>query len=651
MSPHRPVGSTAAFLLTALSVACAPADLDVTVRLETEPELQLNATLSSTNGTIRAPSFEWYLQDEPRPEFTGPTVPGNVLIYGQEWRVVATAGDGKKRLSASDSIALAAAPTLAATIVPADPFTQDDLTAVLLVTDGFFDDPKYRAAWTVDDVPRPEFDDTLIIPADATTRGEVWTITITAVDPWSASQPTASVTIANSPPEIAWINIRPKDPTTNRSLTAEHFTTDGDDDTLTERWTWWVNEVEVTDGADGPRLDAAVFVRDDVIRYRLDITDGVDTDTRERTVVVQNALPTAPVVAITPAPAATGDALRCRILTPSTDDDDDPITLAFQWTVDGVPWTGPTTSAAHPGDGIPADVVNGGETWTCTVTPSDPRGNGTNGVATALIRYRYAAFAAAAETTCGLRTDGTLRCTGSAAFALNAPPPGTFVALHGGSSYFCALDARGIASCWGRDTSGETAPPAEPLRDLALGLHHGCGLDAIDEAICWGDNRLGQATPLPGPWRALAAGDFHTCGIRADDGTIACWGWDAYGQASPPPGEAQQLTAGAYHTCALTPSGELRCFGWDAAGADAAPTGAFTTLAAGDFHTCATREGVNGSETICWPPLPSTLPAIPAPLNLPLLALDGGGAHHCGLTPSDVVVCWGANDLGQCTPL
>ena len=81
------------------------------------------------------------------------------------------------------------------------------------------------------------------------------------------------------------------------------------------------------------------------------------------TVTVSNTAPTAPVVAITPVDAESGDDLTCSVTTASTDADGDALTYAFAWDVDGVDFTSATDAA-----------TSSSRMGAC------PRGNGPEGV-------------------------------------------------------------------------------------------------------------------------------------------------------------------------------------------------------------------------------------------------------------------------------
>ena len=82
-----------------------------------------------------------------------------------------------------------------------------------------------------------------------------------------------------------------------------------------------------------------------------------------------NAPPSAPTVAITPADPEAGEALTCTLLTPGEDPDGDPVTHRFAWEVGGA-------GTAFASETVPAAETGPEETWTCIVTPDDGTSTG-----------------------------------------------------------------------------------------------------------------------------------------------------------------------------------------------------------------------------------------------------------------------------------
>ena len=82
--------------------------------------------------------------------------------------------------------------------------------------------------------------------------------------------------------------------------------------------------------------------------------------------------PSAPTAEVSPASPTEGrDDLYCEITADSIDPDGNTVTYTFAWTVDGVTYSGTTSTTTHTGDTIPASATAFGEVWECTVTPND----------------------------------------------------------------------------------------------------------------------------------------------------------------------------------------------------------------------------------------------------------------------------------------
>jgi hypothetical protein len=206
--------------------------------------------------------------------------------------------------------------------------------------------------------------------------------------PWDGSDTGATVTtdtatVLNSPPSITSISLSPSSPGTDDTITAAVGTSDADGDSVSVGYAWYVGGALV--GATGSTLSGALyFDRGDSVYAVATPSDGVDTGSpvTSSTLTVVNSAPSTPGISITPSGATESDDLICSIDSASTDADGDSISLLFTWTVDGASTSGATTTT-YPGDTIPSSLTASGDSWTCTVTPSD--GTDTGGSATATV--------------------------------------------------------------------------------------------------------------------------------------------------------------------------------------------------------------------------------------------------------------------------
>ena len=156
-----------------------------------------------------------------------------------------------------------------------------------------------------------------------------------------------------------------------------------------------------------------------------------------------------------------------------------------------------------------------------------------------------------------------------------------------GSTSSCIIKTDGTVRCTGEPEIAIDLSRVTDAVDVAVGGHHACVLHKDERLSCWGKNdhgQLGDGTRLDRNVPSLvsnlagvkhvAAGANHTCIHRGDD-TIRCWGSDsrrqlglggAAGDKDVPtlvPGlyEAINIAAGGDSTCALMTDGWLRCWG------------------------------------------------------------------------------------------
>ena len=245
--------------------------------------------------------------------------------------------------------------------------------------------------------------------------------------------------------------------------------------------------------------------------------------------------------------------------------------------------------------------------------------------------------------TCGVRSDGTVACWGSAAWGQTTPPAGTFTQVSAGYFHTCGVRSDGTVTCWGYDGFGQATSPAGTFIQVSAGQYHTCGVRTDGSVACWGYNGSGEAAPPAGTFTQVSAGvGSHTCGVRSG-GTVACWGFNGHGEATPPPGAFTEVSAGYFHTCGVRSGGTVACWGDNSENQATPPPGTFTQVDAGNFHTCGLRPD---GTVACWGRGQAAAPPPAGTFTL----LSAGGAHTCGVRPDGTVACWGENGHGQANP-
>jgi hypothetical protein len=311
-------------------------------------------------------AYEWWLDGVPSAASTSATLPASATERGDVWTVRVTPSDPYEAgpYAEADVTIGNAAPTITSASLSPSPLTAAD-TASCGWTG--FSDPDGDAdastvAWDVNGVAAGS--GTLLSGGFA--RGDVVGCTVTPHDGADAGAPvSASVTVENSVPSIAYATIGPAGATAGDTLTcAPSGWSDADGDLDQSTYEWLLNGV--LDGT-APRYTGA-FADGDTVTCTITPYDGYDKGTPvSASITIDPSAPSIASVTITPDPAKAGDALTCG-WTGFSDPDGDPDASTAAWTVNGVAaGAGTTLSSGYDHK----DVV------VCTVTPSDGTKTGT----------------------------------------------------------------------------------------------------------------------------------------------------------------------------------------------------------------------------------------------------------------------------------
>jgi alpha-tubulin suppressor-like RCC1 family protein len=315
-----------------------------------------------------------------------------------------------------------------------------------------------------------------------------------------------------------------------------------------------------------------------------------------------------------------------------------------------------------------------------------------------------------AQTTCAIRSDGSLWCWGQnwrgnvgdgtttgRTRPTRVGDSRAWATVSLAWSHTCATRTDGTLWCWGENTFGQLGigeSDETRLRPVRVGTEttwrsvsvageKTCAIRTDGSLWCWGFNvNLSDDVPtgewIPtrvgagADWATVAVGRMHACGVRTG-GTLWCWGRDADGtdrRAAVRVGTSASwvsVSAAGGHTCAVDTRRALWCWGDNRSGqlGDATLTDrpapvrvgagrAWAAVATGADHTCAvTTDG----GTWCWGDNSegmlgddTTVNAVaPVAVNTDLVtkAVVAGAEHTCALTAGGGLWCWGENDSGQ----
>jgi hypothetical protein len=252
-------------------------------------------------------------------------------------------------------------------IDPVDPDTEASLLCLIdaEAEDADGDAVSYSYSWTKDGVDAG-IAGPVVEPA-ATLRDEVWACSVVPTDDGSAEgEPgVAEVTIANTAPTAATVSISPEAPDTEQPLLCAVVSAaeDIDGDAITYTFAWTLDGADAGIGSD--TVLPSLTDRGQEWSCTASPSDGTSEGPgASASVVVVNALPSAPVVQVDPLTPDTDADLSCSVVTDAVDPDGDPITYAFDWTVDGVA-SGISDSL------VAASATTRDEEWTCSVVAND----------------------------------------------------------------------------------------------------------------------------------------------------------------------------------------------------------------------------------------------------------------------------------------
>jgi hypothetical protein len=321
--------------------------------------------------------YVWLRDGVPQKGLAGPELPAGTLKRGERWTAVVVAYDGEVEgapatLEVRVEDSAPSAPTVA--LSPASPRAGDRVKVVIQrpAADVDGDALRYRARFLIDGVEQPFASALDALPPLIARKKQVIAVEVRADDGELLGPPgAAQATVVNTPPTAPSPALVPREPTRADVLAAGLAlpSQDVDGDRLTYRFSFTRDGKKVSAPGDGRELSG--LKKGEVYEVEVIASDGeADSPPGKARAVVRNSPPTPPALAFESLPLRRAGPARVKVVSPASDLDGDPVTLAWAWTKDGV------LQKSFTGPELPAGTVHKGERWVATATPSDGEASG-----------------------------------------------------------------------------------------------------------------------------------------------------------------------------------------------------------------------------------------------------------------------------------
>jgi hypothetical protein len=345
----------------ALQITLGPAEPHTTTDLVAE----LSGDFTDPDGDEVSYSFTWYQDEQARPDLTELTVPASETAKGQTWKIFVLPTDGRVDGPPSEAeiLVLNTPPAVeTVTLEPTVPLTTEDVVATVTVDDEDGDTVTLAYSWHLGDAETGYQD--AILPASATTRGDVWTLHITpSDDEKSGDEVLASVNIDNTAPVITSVILDETEVYEADTIGMVVHTDDADGDGVSLEYTWHVDEELVLQGPQAT-LSGEHFDKHQQVTVTVTPNDGfVEGDpVSAGPVTVLNTAPGITGVEISPTEIYEATELDC-LAQGWTDDDGDPEGYEVIWYVAG--------AALEIDESLDGTHFDRGDIVSCRVRPWD----------------------------------------------------------------------------------------------------------------------------------------------------------------------------------------------------------------------------------------------------------------------------------------
>lgn len=240
---------------------------------------------------------------------------------------------------------------------------------------------------------------------------------------------------------------------------------------------------------------------------------------------------------------------------------------------------------------------------------------------------KFVSISAGYDFTCGMLTDGTVRCWGINANIANNPKPNTvFTRVSSGSDSACAIKTDKTLSCWGANNDGQAQPPsAANTYDQIDGGIANCGLRSGSKFVeCWGNDFGGGY--IPTEYASIAMRDVSSGGYSAVLADVKVSGVRPIYYWGIVSGNVVSATPTSTNFKDIEGSGLFMCGLIDSAGAN------------------------NDEYPLCWTSDDELEGEVNNPVLKPsyrMLALAAGYGFVCGINEFGRPACWGRGPNGE----
>lgn len=271
-------------------------------------------------------------------------------------------------------------------LFPAAPAAGKPIRAVVVgpPSDADGDAVTYRVAWKRNGAAYAPPSDPFEVPPADVKKGDRWEVAATPNDGEEDGKASSvQGAVKNTPPTRPLVRLLPERPTTGGKVDVEIAaeSTDADGDGVRYAFAWTRNGVPLGKDLSRRSIPPRELKKHERVFITVTPSDGTDTgEAGTAEVEVQNALPTAPSVALEPAAPTNQEPLRAVIQKPATDTDGDALAYRYAWFKGGARQPYPDGQAV-----VPAADLKKGERWVVRVVAWDGEAAGPEAAAPAAI--------------------------------------------------------------------------------------------------------------------------------------------------------------------------------------------------------------------------------------------------------------------------